>query len=154
MNLKPLTPCFIPVNSFGKQSRSLAKSLDEVMEGDNQVLVFPAGMCSRRQKGKILDLPWKKWFVANAVSQERDVVPIYFKGQNSNFFYNFAWLRKKLGIKFNIELIYLPDEMFKTKGKRYEIYFGKPIPWQTFNSEKNPREWAQYVKDLVYEIKK
>ena len=111
MNLKPLTPCFIPVNSYGKQSRSLAKDLDEVMTGDNQLLVFPAGMCSRRQNGKILDLPWKKWFVTNAVSQERDVVPIFFKGQNSNFFYNFALIRKKLGIKFNIELIYLPDEM-------------------------------------------
>ena len=154
MNMKPLSPCFIPVNSFGKQSRSLAKNLEEVMGGDNQLLVFPAGMCSRRQKGKIKDLPWKKWFVTNAVSQERDVVPIFFKGQNSNFFYNFAYIREKLGIKFNIELVYLPDELFKSKGKKYEIYFGKPIPWQTFNSDKNPRQWAQYVKDLVYEIKK
>ena len=154
MNLKHLTPCFIPINCYGKQSKSLAKNLDEVLAGDDQLLVFPAGMCSRRQKGKILDLQWKKWFVTNAVAQERDVVPIFFKGQNSNFFYNFASIRKKLGIKFNIELIYLPDELFKAKGKKYEIYFGKPIPWQTFNSEKTPKEWAQYVKDLVYEIKK
>ncbi|MBO5721129.1 MAG: 1-acyl-sn-glycerol-3-phosphate acyltransferase [Bacteroidales bacterium] len=154
MNIKPLAPCFIPVNCYGKQSKGLAKNLDDVMGSDNQLLVFPAGMCSRRQNGKILDLQWKKWFVTNAVSQERDVVPIFFNGKNSKFFYNFASIREKLGIKFNIELIYLPDELFKSKGKKYEIYFGKPIPWQTFNSEKTPKEWAQYVKNLVYEIKK
>lgn len=154
MNLKPLAPCFIPVNSYGKQSKSLAKNLDEVFESDNQILVFPAGMCSRKQKGEIKDLQWKKWFVSNAVSQQRDIIPVYFDGRNSNFFYNFALLREKLGIKFNIELIYLPDEMFKARGKKFGIYFGKPIPWQTFDSSKSPKEWAQYVKNLVYRIKK
>lgn len=154
MNIKPLASCFIPVNCYGKQSKSLAKNLDEVFEGDNQLLVFPAGMCSRRKNGVIKDLQWKKWFVTNAVSQQRDVIPIYFDGRNSNFFYNFANIREKLGIKFNIELMYLPDELFKCKGKKFGIYFGKPIPWQTFDSSKTPKEWANHVKDLVYNIKK
>jgi len=111
-------------------------------------------MCSRKVNGRIMDLEWKKNFISKAVQYERDVIPIYFEGRNSNFFYNLAQLRKFFGIKFNIEMMYLADEMFKQKGNKFTIRIGKPIPWQTFDKSKSQSEWAEWVKALVYEMEK
>lgn len=153
MNIEPLSSVFLPVNKYGRQSREQIRQTEEVLASDNQLLVFPAGLCSRKTNGKITDPEWKKWFITTAVNTRRDIIPVYFDGRNSNFFYRFANLRKKTGIKFNIELIYLPDEMFKAKNKKFGIYFGKPIPWQTFDGSRKPGEWAQYVKEKVYKLK-
>ena len=132
----------------------LLMQINNAYESDEQMLIFPAGLCSRLQHGKIKDLEWKKTFIAKAVQSQRDIIPIYFEGRNSTFFYRFAQIRKCIGLKFNIELIYLPDEMFNSKNKTFDIYIGKPIPWQTFDKSKSLQEWAQIVKEKVYQIKK
>lgn len=152
-NLEPLKELFIPVNKFGSQSRTGAEKMNELYESDNHLLTYPSGMVSRRQKGRIKDLEWKKNFVIKATQYQRDVVPIYFEGRNSNFFYNLASLRKFLGIKFNIEMMYLADEMFKQKGNQFTIKIGKPIPWQTFDKSKSAHHWAEHVKEIVYKMK-
>ncbi|MEG1574701.1 MAG: glycerol acyltransferase, partial [Bacteroidales bacterium] len=153
MNVTPLTSVFIPVNCYGGQTKELSKNLTEVFDSDNQIIVFPAGFCSRRFNGVIQDPEWKKWFITSAVQYKRDIVPIYFDGQNSKFFYRLALIRKMLGIKLNIELIYLPDEMFKASNKTFNIYFGKPISWKSFDDSKTPKEWAQEVRSQVYALK-
>ena len=119
---------------------------------DDQLLMFPAGLCSRRRGGVIRDLEWKKAFIVKSVQHHRDVVPIHFDGRNSNFFYNLANLCKALGIKFNIAMLYLADEMLKNRHKTFTITIGKPIPWQTFDKSRTPLQWAQYVKDIVYNL--
>jgi putative hemolysin len=103
-------------------------------------------------KGKIVDLEWKKNFITKAVQYKRDVVPVYFEGRNSNFFYALANVRKFLRIKFNIEMMYLPDEMFKQRGKHFTLKIGKPIPWETFDKTKSQAEWAEWVKQVVYKM--
>ena len=153
MFLTPMKDMFIPVNKFGNQSKEHAEMMQKLYESDNNLVTYPAGMCSRKQNGKICDLEWKKNFITKAVQFKRDVVPVYFEGKNSKFFYNLANLRKFLGIKFNIEMMYLPDEMFKQKGNKFTIKIGKPIPWQTFDRSKSHAEWAEWVKDIVYKMK-
>ncbi len=153
MNVKPLAPVFLPINKHGSQAKEAAEILARAYESDQQIFVFPAGLVSRMQKGGIYDLDWKKSFIAKTVQYQRDVIPVYFEGLNSKFFYRLAWLRKKLGIKVNIEMIYLPSEMFKSKDKTFTIHIGKPIPWQTFDSSKSQVEWAAYVKEVVYKLK-
>ena len=113
---------------------------------------FRNGLCSRRQNGVIRDLDWKKTFIVKSVQFQRDVIPVHFEGRNSDFFYNLANLCKVLGIKFNIAMLYLADEMLKNRHKTFTVTFGKPIPWQTFDKSKTPAEWAQYVKDIVYKL--
>ena len=125
---------------------------DLLMNLHNQLIMFPAGLCSRRQNGVIRDLDWKKTFIVKSVEAHRDVVPIHFEGRNSNFFYNLANFCKMLGIKFNIAMLYLADEMLKNRHKTFTITIGKPIPWQTFDKSKSPAGWAQYVKDIVYKL--
>jgi putative hemolysin len=150
--LKPLQPIFVPINKHGSQAKDSAQAINEAYASDCRIITFPAGLCSRKRKGKIKDLTWHKSFVMKSIESKRDVIPVYFSGQNSNFFYNLANIRKMLGIKFNIEMLYLPDEMFRSKNKTFTITFGKPIAWQTFDKSKTPAEWAQYVKEMVYSL--
>ena len=145
-----LRSIFTPVNKHGGQSKEAAIQMDETFLSDNQIITFPAGLCSRKRKGVVRDLEWRKSFIQKAVEHKRDVVPIYFEGCNSNFFYRLANFRKFFNIKINIEMLYLPDEMFKLKNKSFRIHIGKPISWQTFDSSRKPLEWAGWVKEEVY----
>lgn len=151
--LTNLRSIFVPINKHGAQGKYNARLIEEAYASDNQIITFPAGLCSRKQHGKVEDIEWKKSFIQKAVEYQRDVVPVFFDGKNSNFFYRIARLRKALGIQMNYEMIYLPNEMFKSKHKTFHIYFGRPIPWQTFTDGRKPVEWAQEVKELVYNLR-
>jgi putative hemolysin len=152
MNLEPMREMFIPVNKLGSQSKGHASMMQELYESDNNLLTYPAGMCSRKVKGVITDLEWKKNFISKAIEYQRDVVPIYFEGRNSNFFYNLANLRKFFRIKVNIEMMYLVDELYKQQNKSFTIKIGKPIPWQNFDKSKSHAKWATWVKEIVYSM--
>ena len=154
MNVQPMREIFVGVNKHGGNSREYIREMQEVFDSQSGIIFFPAGLVSRRRRGVIMDLEWKRTFVKKAVEHQRDVVPIHFDGRVSNFFYNLANLRKFLGIRYNIEMLYLPNEMFKHKNMTFNMTIGKPIPWQTFTDEKSPEEWAQFVKDIVYELGK
>jgi len=154
LNLKSFDPLFVPVNKYGRQSTQHAGKIEEVYAAENtQVLNFPAGLCSRRIKGEITDLPWKRNFLHKAINYRRDIVPVYFDGRNSNFFYRLANFRKFLGIKANIEMFYLPDEFFKQKKASYNVYFGEPIPYQTFDKSKTIEEWTNVIREKTYSLK-
>lgn len=155
MNLPGLAPLCIPVNIAGKkQNRDLPMMVDRAFESDAHMLMFPAGLCSRKIDGKIHDLPWKKAFITKSVQTHRDVVPIHFEGRNSERFYRIANICKMLHLKVNIAMLYLVDEMFKNEGKTFKVTIGKPIPWQTFDKTKTPKEWALWVENRVYEMSK
>ncbi|MDD4776937.1 MAG: 1-acyl-sn-glycerol-3-phosphate acyltransferase [Fermentimonas sp.] len=151
--IEPLKPIFVPINKYGSQAKNSALAINEAYASDNQIITFPAGLCSRKIKGEIIDLEWMKNFIVKSVEYKRDIIPVHFEGKNSNFFYNFANTRKSLGLKFNIELIYLPDEMYKNSKSEFNITFGKPISWQMFDYTRTTKDWAQYVKDIVYSMK-
>jgi len=152
MNLKNLEPIFAPVNKHGKQSVEYVKRIEEIYKSDVQVLNFPAGLCSRKINGKITDLEWMKSFITKAVQHKRDVVPAHIDGENSKFFYNLSNFRNKIGVKANIEMFYLPDEMFKQKGKTITLTIGTPIPYSVFDKSRSPKEWAQKVKTHIYKL--
>jgi putative hemolysin len=154
LNLQQAKDIFIPINKVGNQGKSNAELAKNAYESDNQILTFPAGLCSRKIKGEIIDLEWKKSFITNSIRYQRDIIPLHFEGKNSNFFYNLANFRKAIGIKFNIEMLYLSDEMYNQKGNKFKIRIGKPIPWQTLDKSKTPLEWAQWVREISYSLKK
>lgn len=152
MYLKNISSFWVPINKTGGQARNFPQQVNAAFNSDNHVVMFPAGLCSRKRKGVIRDLEWKKTFITKSVQTQRDVVPIHFEGENSAFFYRLANINRMLGIKFNIAMLYLSDEMFKNTNKQFKVTIGKPIPWQTFDKSKTPTEWAQYVKELVYTL--
>ena len=152
MNLPGLAPVCIPINKTGNQSRNFPAMVEAGFKSDNHMLMFPAGICSRKRNNEIRDISWKKTFITKSVEYQRNVVPIHFGGQNSPFFYNLANICKRLGIKFNIAMLFLVDEMYKNVHKEFRVAIGKPIPWQTFDKSKTAKEWARYVEDKVYEL--
>lgn len=153
MNLPGLAPLCIPINKTGKQSRNFPAMVEAGFNSDFHMLMFPAGLCSRKRNGEIRDLPWKKTFITKSVETHRDVVPIHFGGRNSNFFYRLSNISDRLVKKVNIAMLFLVDEMFKNTGNTFPVKIGKPIPWQTFDHSKTPAEWAAYVQDEVYKLK-
>ena len=153
MFLPGLAPLCIPINKTGKQSRQFPAMVEAGFSGDDHILMFPAGLCSRRRHGEIRDLPWNKTFITKSVQHQRDVVPIYFSGRNSNKFYTIANICKMLGLKFNLAMLYLVDELFKNQHKTFEVHIGRPIPWQTFDRSRTAAQWAAYVQDIVYQLK-
>jgi hypothetical protein len=152
-NIENLSGIFLPINKHGAQGKEAVLKLDEAYSSENQILYFPAGLCSRKKGGVIKDLQWQKSFISKAIQHKRDIVPAYFSGRNSNFFYNLSNIRKFFGIKANIEMLYLADELFKQKDKEIWLVFGKRIPWETFDKSKSLLEWADWVKSRSYQLK-
>ena len=149
-NLKPLAEFFTPVNNLSsKQSRDLGERIAEMFNSDKQVLVFPAGLCARKIKGKVTEMPWKKMFVTQSRRYKRDVVPIHISGHNSKWYFFLCKLSKFLGLKINIGMLYLVDELFKQCGNEFVITFGKPISYTTFDKSKTDREWAAEMQERV-----
>lgn len=151
LNLPGLKPVSIGINKTGKQSRDFPRMVEAGFNSDNHLLMFPAGLNSRRINGKIHDLPWKKTFITKSVETHRDVVPIHFSGQNSKRFYRIAKFSDRY-LPFNLAMLFLVDEMYRNVGKTFRITIGKPIPWQTFNKTKTPMEWANFVEERVYAL--
>lgn len=151
MYLPGLAPLCIPINKTGKASRNFPAMVEAGFQSDNHMLMFPAGLCSRRHNGIIRDIAWKKTFITKSVEYQRDVVPIHFSGQNSGFFYRLANFSDRF-LPFNLAMLFLVDEMYKNVGKTFRVAIGKPIPWQTFDKSKSPMEWANYVQDIVYSL--
>lgn len=152
MNLPGLAPVCIPINKTGKQSRDFPAMVEAGFQSDNHMLMFPAGICSRKINGQVHDIPWKKTFITKSVQYQRDIVPIHFGGQNSEFFYKLANFSDKYVKKVNIAMLFLVDEMYKNVHKTFRVAIGKPIPWQTFDKSKTPMEWAKFVEDSVYQL--
>ena len=152
MNIPNLKGLFVPVNKHGSNSGN-ARLIDNAFASDKAVLFFPAGLCSRKQQSGIVDLEWKKSFISKAREHHRDIIPCHINGRNSNWFYNLARLRAFLGIKANIEMLYLVDEMFKQKDKEIIITFGKLISFTIFDKKNTDAAWAQKLKAHVYNLK-
>jgi len=147
--IPPLKELFIPINKFGSQHASVIM-INEAYKSDAQILVFPSGLASRKIKGKITDLEWQKHFIQKSLEYKRDIIPVHISGRNSWRFYLLSAFRQLIGIKLNIEMFLLPDELFRLKGKTFTVTYKKRVPWQTFDRTKNAKGWAAFIKGIVY----
>lgn len=154
MSIPQLRPIFVPINKHGGHSKDVIRQIHEAYTSDKQILIFPSGFASRKIKGTIQDLEWKKHFIAKAIEYKRDIVPVHVSGRNSNFFYNLANFRNFFRMKWNLEMFFLPDELFKHKNQKFTITFGKPIPYSHFDKSKSLEKWASEVRDIVYKLPK
>lgn len=153
LSIKNYEPLFVGVNKHGATVREKVKIIDNAYASEHQILIFPAGLVSRRKKGIIEDLKWHKSFVFKSIQHQRDVIPVRISGELSSFFYNLANIRSVLGLKANLEMFYLADEALKHRNTKIKIQFGKPVSFSIFDKSKSIEEWAQYVKNKVYDLK-
>ena len=153
LNLNNLKGLFVGVNKHGVNSKESLNMVDELFASDQAIFVFPAGLVSRRKNKIIADLEWKKTFITRAKKHNKSIVPVYVGGSLSNFFYHLSNLRMALGIKANLEMLYLADETFKQKDKTLTIIFGKPISASFFDNSKSDKEWAKWMENKVHNMK-
>lgn len=152
MHIDPLRPLWVPVNKHGAQNSDYARRFEEVLYGDLPVLTFPAGLCSRRIEGRVQDLKWHNNFIRKAHATRREVVPVFVEGELSKRFYRLSSFRQKLGLKLNIEMLYLADEMFLQQGRHFRIRVGKPIELADLQAVGSINEQTQYVREAVYRL--
>lgn len=149
-NLKNYGEIFVAVNKVGASSTRSLRTMEEVFMTECAVLFFPAGLVSRKIDGVVRDLTWKKSFVTQAIDHKRMIQPVYIEGENSKFFYNFALWRKRLGIKANIEMLFLPDEMFKARKETIKIHFSKPFDSAILDKRKTDKQWSDLIYKYIY----
>lgn len=153
MNLTNIQNLFTPVNKHGKNAAENIQRITQTYSSEACTLIFPAGLVSRKQNGKIADLEWHKSFITQSVKHKRNIIPVFIDAQNSSFFYNLALWRKRIGIKANIEMLFLVDELYKKKKSAIQIFIGEAIDYTTFTKEHSDRHWAKMVKEQVYALK-
>jgi putative hemolysin len=150
--IEPFKPYFIPINKHGLNSRENIIRLEKLFASNECIVIFPSGLVSRQKNGIIKDLDWRKTFVTKAKKHNKPIYPVYISGQNSKRFYQIAKWRSIFGVKINLEMFFLVDEMFKQKGNTIDITMGKPIDPGNLNDKKNDLEWAQEIKNHIYKI--
>jgi putative hemolysin len=152
LHIQNLKNLFVGINKFGKNGASSFQDIAELFQSNQAIFVFPAGLVSRKIKGKVQDIEWKKTFVTQAIQTQKPIIPIFIEGQLSPFFYRLHLLRQKIGIKASIEMFYLADELFKQKGKTIRIHFGKAIPSESLKNGKSHKQIAQDIRSIVYSL--
>ena len=152
MMLPNVKPLFVPVNKHGSNQEH-RQVMNKAFADENIILIFPAGMVSRKIDGKIQDLDWKYSFLTQSKRNERNIIPVFIDGHNSNKFYNIGYWRKKFGIKANLEMFFLANELFSFGSKTLNIYIGKPISYKIIDKNKPIKEWALIFREFVYSLK-
>jgi len=153
MHLENLQPIFVGVNKYGGNAAASLQKVDETFAGDELLCIFPAGLVSRKERKNVRDLKWQKTFITRSKKHQKTIIPVFIDGKLSRFFYNLYKFRKFLGVKANIEMLYLVNELFKQHHKHIDIYIGSPIPAQELDASKTDDQWAQYIKEQVYQLK-
>lgn len=154
LHLSSMKGMFVGVNKHGKNSNDTHQKIDEIFSQGNAVCIFPAGLVSRMIDGKVQDLEWKKTFVSLSLKHDQPIVPIYIQGQLSNFFYRIHKFRTFFGIKANIEMFFLVDELFRQKDVSMHISIGKPMYPNEFTKEISHYKWAQSIRSKIYTFSK
>ena len=149
-NLKNYGDVFIGINKIKTTSASSLRTIESVLMTSEAIGFFPAGLVSRKLKGKIVDLDWKKSFVTQAIDHKRMIVPVFIEGENSKFFYRFANFRKSVGIKANIEMLFLPDEMFRQRDRTVKVHFSKAFDPAILDNSRSHKGWADHIKKFIY----
>lgn len=152
--VSPLEELWIPVNKHGSQKAEYARRFEEAFFGDKPILTFPAGLCSRYIDGKVQDTPWKNNFLKKAYASRRTIVPIFVEGRLSNFFYGLHRVRKALGVKANIEMLWLVDEMFAQHDRHFRIRVGEPIALSDLQAVGDLGEQTEWVRKKCYDLQK
>ncbi len=153
LNLENLNGIFVGINKHGSNTKQALRALEELFASDQAIFVFPAGLVSRKKDGVVEDMEWQKTFISRSKKYNKPIIPVHIDGELTQFFYNLANFRTTIGMKLNIEMLYLADELFKQKGSSIRVHYGEPIPSSTFDKSKKDLEWAQWVKHKVYSLK-
>ncbi len=108
------------------------------------------GRVDRRRP--IVDYSWTRTFVKKSRAHGRTIVPVHIAGRNSWRFYAIAWLRARLRIRLNLEMLLLVDELARQRGRRFRLTVGTPIEAHRLDQSRSDDEWAGAIRRYVHAL--
>ena len=150
MAVKPLQELLIPVAVFGKQGeRASYRAMQEHLEADGALIIFPAGEVSRLSPVGVRDGKWYSGFVRLAQRTQTAILPVFVGAHNSALFYGASMLYKPLGT------LLLVQEMFKQQQRHIKFRIGEVIPasaLQHAEKQASVHDIAAVVRKHLYRI--
>lgn len=115
----PLRELLLPVRILGgRPSPESIAAIEQALEQEQCVIVFPAGEVSRLGPRGVADTRWRRGFLRFARRSSAPVLPVRIEARNSAFFYGASALFKPAGTAL------LAREMFKRSGRRIGLRVG------------------------------
>lgn len=139
-----ILPVDLFTNAFQRKNINL---INQALEKDNAVIIFPAAEVSRLKWFKIVDSKWRNGAIRYAKKFNSPILPIYIHSKNSLLFYLTSIVNK------NLSTLLLSHEIFNKKNKTTRLIIGDLIPAKTFaDSNVNVPYQAKLLKKHVYHL--
>lgn len=133
MAIKPLESMLLPVNNMkGSTPKQNLKRINDYLNNEGAVIIFPAGEVSRLKPNGVKDGQWRSGFYRIAKTTQSPILPIFVDGKNSAMFYSVSLLSKPLSTML------LVREMFKQKQKNVAMHIGEMIPYENYANDNLP----------------
>lgn len=147
-HVEPLESLLLPVDNMNrKTAKANVKAIDDHLQNEGAVIIFPAGEVSRFGPSGIKDGKWNSGFLKFASKANAPILPLFIDGKNSTFFYSLSLIAKP------ISTLWLIREMFKQAQNHVNIRIGKAISHDDYiplmqNREKLTKKFKRHVYDL------
>lgn len=147
-HVEPLESLLLPVDNMNrKTAKANVKAIDEHLQNEGAVIIFPAGEVSRFGPSGIKDGSWNSGFLKFASKANAPILPLFIDGKNSTFFYSLSLIAKP------ISTLWLIREMFKQAQNHVDIRIGKAITHDDYipllqNRDKLTKKFKRHVYDL------
>lgn len=149
-----MSPNFIAVEPYSDKKGSVVnmkgikESIRHLRDG-HPLGFFPAGGVSKIQSNlRIEDNEWAENIVRLISQMKLPVVPIYFHGHNSLFFYLLGL------ISWKIRTLRLAPEVFRAHGRKIRISLGTPISVEEQQACGSIAELGKFLRSRTYEAGK
>ena len=126
------------------------KEAETVLRNEGVIVLFPSGRIATKKKlGKNIkadDGEWKQWVSKLILKTKSPVLPIYFDGQNSQWYH----IANKLGLTFRYSLCMY--ELKRKIGDNIYMYFGSLISYENVAKIGDIKEITKYLRSVTYSL--
>ncbi len=147
-SLPPLRSLLLPVDNLGnKTAKQNLQGIEQHLNSDAAVVIFPAGEVSRFGPKGLRDGRWRNGFLRFARKTRSPILPVFVDGRNSAFFYSLSLLAKP------ISTLWLVREMFKQANRTVRVRIGRPVEFESYDSlPLDMQATVKLFKKHVYKI--
>lgn len=146
LELEPLRELLLPVRILGGSAqRASLQAVEQALQAEQCVIVFPAGEVSRLSLQGIRDGRWNRGFVRFARSCAAPVLPVRVQARNSALFYGASAVFKPAGTAL------LAREMFARRKRPLRLQVGQLM---RLGTQQDPAQQLQAVRDALYALGK
>ncbi len=129
---------------------STRKEAEKMLLNDGVLIRFPSGRIATkkdlRKNTKADDGEWKQWVSKLILKTKSPVLPIFFDGQNSQWYH----IANKLGLTFRYSLCMY--ELKRKIGDNIYMYFGSLISYEYLEKIGDIREITNYLRSVTYSL--